>query len=148
MMTNNTYARHPTSPEADLTCQQVTALLVDYVAGEMDALTCRRLKRISAIVRRVRPFWPLTRRPSAPRVPCATRPSRRRCSPGCCSSCAASSRDPHKTTLRMRRSHVPSATHLLPLYTLRRVAPEWRWPPGALPLAKARWDLTWHAYVR
>jgi predicted anti-sigma-YlaC factor YlaD len=40
MMTNNTYSRHSTSPEADLTCQQVTALLVDYVAGEMDALTC------------------------------------------------------------------------------------------------------------
>lgn len=40
MMTNNTYSRHPPSPEADLTCQQVTALLVDYVAGEMDALTC------------------------------------------------------------------------------------------------------------
>jgi hypothetical protein len=35
MMTNNTYARHPTSPEADLTCQQVTALLVaDLPEGE------------------------------------------------------------------------------------------------------------------
>jgi anti-sigma factor RsiW len=40
MMPNNTYSRHPASPEADLTCQQVTALLVDYVAGEIDTLTC------------------------------------------------------------------------------------------------------------
>jgi anti-sigma factor RsiW len=39
-MANHTHSRYATPLEADLTCRQITALLIDYVAGEMDAPTC------------------------------------------------------------------------------------------------------------
>jgi anti-sigma factor RsiW len=39
MMTKNMHCGHTPFPEAALTCRQVTALLVDYVAVDMDALT-------------------------------------------------------------------------------------------------------------
>ena len=38
-MTKNIYFGHTPFPEAELTCRQVTALLVDYMAGDMDTLT-------------------------------------------------------------------------------------------------------------
>lgn len=37
MMTKNMHSQSKPSPDADLTCQQVTALLVDFIAGDMAA---------------------------------------------------------------------------------------------------------------
>ena len=39
MMTKDLDCGHTSSPEAELTCRQVTALFVDYLTGDIESLT-------------------------------------------------------------------------------------------------------------
>ena len=80
-----------------VTCQRVTAMIRDYLAGELVLRSLRRSRHISAIVRTVPPSSIRISGPRKRYSPCALRTSLSRCKAACASSCGRRSSDPRPT---------------------------------------------------